>query len=230
MKRNEELDFQSWLILKKVASLPRSITMVNIYQTYIPTVEEATLLVARYPAIERQLSESLGYSDLSSFVAGRWLLNRLLADTGAKWSLDDISYNEAGRPMLPSGIDFNISHSKQVAICAISSHPIGIDLEFEKEIALNDFQDYLSKEEWDNMQHSTTPHTEFYRLWTAKEAILKARGTGLDTFPILNQQTTVSFQGTTYYLKALQPRPGYSCHLASTVPLPAIALKAFTIR
>ncbi|SEA22727.1 4'-phosphopantetheinyl transferase superfamily protein [Chitinophaga terrae (ex Kim and Jung 2007)] len=203
--------------------------MINIYYTYLPSAGKAGLLIAGNPAIGRQLARAPRTGDLPSFVAGRWLLAQILATMQVPYSLDDIRFNEAGRPAFPGPPHFSISHSGNLAVCAIAPHTIGIDLEQEKEIALPDFEDYFSREEWAAIRRSATPYADFYRAWTAKEAILKADGTGPDAFPEINGLAAVQFRGNSYYLEEIRLEEGYACHVAATAPIRSITVKELSI-
>ena len=45
-------------------------------------------------------------------------------------------------------------------------------------------QNVFSEKELDFIYAVSTPHRQFYKLWTLKESILKAKGTGFLTSPI----------------------------------------------
>jgi len=98
-------------------------------------------------------------------------------------------YTHYGKPYLPgSSVYFNLSHSQQWALCAISlEEKIGIDIEEinqEKDvekIAVRFFSDYENQ-----LLHETPAdkkHEAFFRIWTCKEAFIKAVGEGL-SFPL----------------------------------------------
>jgi 4'-phosphopantetheinyl transferase len=81
-------------------------------------------------------------------------------------------------------LHFSLSHSADLALCAITnSSPIGVDVEKTREIRyFNQFVErFLSEAElkWlrDHPSHEQLP--SFFRVWTAKEAYLKAVGVGL---------------------------------------------------
>jgi len=67
---------------------------------------------------------------------------------------------------------FNISHSKEYVALAIASKPVGVDVEqirpYQKELI-----DFFSNE-------PIRDEESFFRVWTMKEAILKADGVGLN--------------------------------------------------
>ncbi len=78
-------------------------------------------------------------------------------------------------------IEFNISHCKKYIAIALSENPVGIDIEGHRE--MNDMRgvsDIVYTEEekafvFENLELQTS---RFFQLWTSKEAILKADGSG----------------------------------------------------
>jgi len=78
-------------------------------------------------------------------------------------------------------IHFNVSHTHERAVIALSKHQIGIDLEY-----MNPAFDFASVAEFacsatelKLLSETKSPRTEFFKLWTRKEAFLKGLGTGL---------------------------------------------------
>jgi 4'-phosphopantetheinyl transferase len=118
-------------------------------------------------------------SDRKQFIVARYLVRNILAKIGLlPVAAIDFQYNEFNKPFV-GGIEFNISHSGDYVVIAISSQPIGIDVE-----VINYDFDYtsliptiFSEEETEYINQSKT--IGFYTLWTRKEAILKATGEGL---------------------------------------------------
>lgn len=100
-----------------------------------------------------------------------------------------IGYNANGKPFVAEEkfvkIKFNYSHSHDFLVFAIClDNEIGVDFEFIK--ALPDLDNlavnYFSQEEFCYYQSFKSPEEKlffFYKIWTRKEALLKAIGTGL---------------------------------------------------
>jgi 4'-phosphopantetheinyl transferase len=114
-----------------------------------------------------------------------------------------IDYTDKGKPHLKHhpGIHFNISHSGQWVVSAISSQPVGIDVEVIRPYKLKIAQRFFSKEEYlDLMEKDENERVGyFFELWTLKESYLKALGKGLTM--ALNS-FTVSKTGDTFRIKA----------------------------
>jgi len=97
----------------------------------------------------------------------------------------DISfyYNIHGKPYFAHNppIYFNLSHSGNWVVCAISEHEVGIDVEKIEEVGLDIAKSFFSKKEYnDLMRKEVSKRKEyFYSLWTLKESYIKACGKGL---------------------------------------------------
>ena len=90
-------------------------------------------------------------------------------------------YNEHGKPSIIGHpeIYFNLSHCKEAVACAISDHPIGIDVESPREFKDSLVRYTMNEEEIHEIESSHHPAGVFIRLWTMKEATLKLLGTGI---------------------------------------------------
>ena len=119
-------------------------------------------------------------------------------------------------PALGSRLEFNLSHSADLALIAIAGAEVGVDLE-----RIRAQPDYaaiaghcFSAAEADSL-NSLPSHLQaeaFFSCWTKKEACVKARGEGLATTtdPV---PTPADLHGA-YSLFTLHPAPGYVGALA----------------
>ena len=124
------------------------------------------------------------------FVVARGILRELLGsylDTSPKNV--QFNYGDRGKPELlesntPYPLHFNISHSQEYALFGFStSNLIGVDIEHLREMpdAVKIAQRFFSHREFDliNNLGIKEQSSVFFKFWTAKEAYLKAIGTGL---------------------------------------------------
>lgn len=98
-------------------------------------------------------------------------------------------YNVHGKPYFTDGnnfgIKFNYSHSQDLLLFAIClDNEIGVDMELIKDLPdlKNLAENYFSQEEFRYYQSFKSPEEKlffYYKIWTRKEALLKAIGTGL---------------------------------------------------
>ncbi|NJL59723.1 MAG: 4'-phosphopantetheinyl transferase superfamily protein [Desulfobacteraceae bacterium] len=122
------------------------------------------------------------WQDRHAGLFGKLLLSEGLKRYGCSpENLNHLSYTAFGRPYINnSNLDFNISHSGQYVVCAITEHgKIGIDIEQIKPIDLSGFEKYMTLTEWEEIRQSEMPYHAFYSYWTKKESVLKACGYGL---------------------------------------------------
>ena len=91
------------------------------------------------------------------------------------------SYNEHGKPMLKevSNIHFSISHCKEAIAVAVADRPVGIDVETLRMPSEALAEKVMDKGEKLRFDISDTPEDYFTAIWTAKEAVMKCRGTGI---------------------------------------------------
>lgn len=120
------------------------------------------------------------------FIIARSLLRLLLARYLQVSPADIVfDYNAHGKPFIrdASSIEFNLSHSDDLALLAIGQQaPLGIDLEFfsnrpYRGIAKNLFSDAECKA-LNQLTRFTRP-LGFFHIWAQKEAFIKATGLGL---------------------------------------------------
>jgi 4'-phosphopantetheinyl transferase len=126
--------------------------------------------------------------DRARFVAGRGLLRHGLRHYAPQVPVE-LVYSSLGRPMLPGGheaLQFSISHTRDlVALAFANGAQVGIDLEYmQAAVDQLELAERIMSED-DFRAFALLPHGErkaaFYRVWTRKEAYLKARGEGIAT-------------------------------------------------
>lgn len=86
-------------------------------------------------------------------------------------------YNEHGKPYWEDGPYFSISHCKQGIAVAIDDEPVGIDIETIRHADAELIARTMNEEERVGMDDR-----KFTRLWTQKEAVVKAQGVGIQSF------------------------------------------------
>lgn len=165
-------------------------------------------------------------SDRKATIIGRYLLGMALTACGSDLSLTDIAYNEDQKPYFPSGqIDFSISHTQGLVLCvAIASFAgaIGIDLEEIGNASLEEMRHVLTLSEIDYAMNSPRLDKALTFLWTAKEAVLKAEGTGfiVDCLPEIRctpshaWEGACHYQGNTYNIMNIDVHSDIVCSLA----------------
>lgn len=90
--------------------------------------------------------------------------------------IGDYSLSPKGKPVSENTF-FNITHSHGVVMLAVNqTSPVGIDLEKIRKME-DDFKRYVTSDE---EYGAIKTDSDFFKLWTNKESLLKAVGCGID--------------------------------------------------
>lgn len=85
-----------------------------------------------------------------------------------------------GKPAWKGGeLYFNVSHTRTMAVCAISDGPVGVDAEFIRSVSLGFFLKILSPQERRWVLRQPDQKAAMIALWTLKESYVKFTGQGL---------------------------------------------------
>lgn len=90
----------------------------------------------------------------------------------------EIRVSPRGKPYVPGGPEFSLSHSGELAALAVSDRPVGLDLERVVPVSDAVKRRVLSQAELSWLESAGEEGFSF--LWTRKEAVLKCLGTGVD--------------------------------------------------
>ncbi|MFC1885915.1 4'-phosphopantetheinyl transferase family protein, partial [Thermodesulfobacteriota bacterium] len=92
--------------------------------------------------------------------------------------LCELLKDENGAPMPINGVFWSISHKPEYVGGVVALEKIGVDIEKIRPCASGLFQKTATESEW-TLFGSEDPFNRFFRCWTAKEAVIKAEGTGI---------------------------------------------------
>lgn len=141
------------------------------------TDEEYTAALYLFPDIPKR------GEDTKRTLAGRILLKKMIKRLYGKEDFK-LYYNENGKPLCDFCY-FNISHSGDYAVCAVSEREIGADIEKIKEFKKRERYMLFSAEETDYINECDSEN-RFFTLWTMKEAYVKAIGGRLKSAAEIN--------------------------------------------
>ena len=130
------------------------------------------------------------------------------ARTGLQNNELKFAVGEYGKPYLLNDLDiqFNISHSGDIIVCAVSAEPVGIDVELIKPINLKLAERFFHADENAYILAQADKEEAFFEIWTKKESYIKREGTSipLNSFNVLrNPDRFIS----------IDVLPGASCHV-----------------
>jgi 4'-phosphopantetheinyl transferase len=137
--------------------------MDSIYPVVLPVPEE-----------EKRLAGRQRVSNLSRLA--RRALGISAEKSGLK--LGKLSKDENGAPLPCGGIYWSLTHKPDYVGGVVSLGKIGIDIEKIRPCSPGLFKKTAQEAEW-RLLESEAPLDRFFRCWTAKEAVIKAAGTGI---------------------------------------------------
>ena len=139
---------------------------------------------AKMPQYRREKIDFLKRRDdkIRSLGAGV-LLSRALKSVGVDENAE-ISVDKNGKPFLKDAknVNFNLSHSGKLVMCAISEFEVGCDVELVKDGRIDVAERFFTVAEREFItagDGEKNKNERFFRLWTLKESFIKANGAGL---------------------------------------------------
>lgn len=162
-------------------------------EVWLARLDVGTGLTAHHAALlstdERQRAMRFHFErDRRRYAVARGTLRTLLAKRlGVMEAEIEFNYSKHGKPRLAmplQPVEFNVSHAHERALFALSrEHPVGADIEYlARDVAYRELAArFFSLRETDALNRfpqSERPRA-FLNGWSRKEAIAKARGTGL---------------------------------------------------
>lgn len=165
---------------------------IRVYAASVEELKDEALFLSRYQNVSmerrKKIDQFLFKKDKMLSLAAELLLEEALRRAGVhNWK---IHYGDNGKPYI-DGLYFNLSHSGEQVMCAVSEREVGCDVEKVTDIELEIAGRFFYGTEYDRIMEQTTVQGRcdmFFRLWTLKESFMKATGLGmklpLDAFRI----------------------------------------------
>ena len=196
---------------------------------------EQKYLAMMPPGIRPSILRYQRWQDRQATLFGKLLLlGALRVSFHHDWmqKFQSLELTRDGKPFIPGGPEFNISHSEEVVVLAVTQNgAVGIDIEKIRAINIDDFSQYIPEVANLHKKHDTDPghvNTLFFDCWTKKEAVLKGSGKGLlaPLEQVAIQEGMAFFYETTWFIKKLPIAEGYCCHIATDKPLEHVAVES----
>lgn len=197
---------------------------IQLYTASVDVLEQADAFEAGYRSVRKERQEKVDAlrfkKDKNLSLGVGLLLKKALLLHGVDYENAAFSVEDMGKTVLPgSGICFNLSHSENRVLCAVSSEDVGCDIERIKETDLTIAKRFFHESEARVIAEEPDPEKRlilFYRFWTLKESYQKATGLGfslpLNLFRIdLGDPVTVYRPGSEerYRFREYDPKDGY---------------------
>ena len=140
-----------------------------------------------------------------------------------------IQYTAYGKPFLPGGSPFNLTHSGGYTALVKAGAPVGVDMEQIQAGNLSLIPHLFSRKEADWIHADPLPR--FHMLWSIKESIMKATGLGMQLSPQsfeIDPEAGQSFvNGQQWFFRYTQWQ-NLSVAVACALPFPALCIHPLT--
>lgn len=197
--------------------------MTQIFYSYIVKENHDKLVKEIVPLLSIDFQNKiLGYrrwQDAQLSLLGRVILSQGLKKMNKNISINDLRYTTYNKPYFENDIiKFNISHSGNIVVCAISdTFDIGIDLEIiNNTVKIEDYKSQMTVAEWRQVTVADDKYESFFDYWTQKEAVMKAHGNGhsipIKSFEIIDYHTEINKEN--FFLEEIKLDDNYICYLA----------------
>lgn len=157
-----------------------SFWIVNLEGIHEIEIQEAKNYLSE-SALKKAMRYSLAELRDRSIITHAILHSKLAQHIHQEPKKIEMEYNDFGKPHISNNdLQFNLSHKKHYAFFGIHpTAPIGVDIEeVRNDPELLKVADSLLLSSEQAMLRADTKYDRFFSLWCAKEAFLKAQGTG----------------------------------------------------
>jgi 4'-phosphopantetheinyl transferase len=208
--------------------------LVYIYYSYLSELAHEKLLEIDLPKFSKDYQEKIKryrrWQDAQLSLLGWVLLFKGFEQIYEDNPFDKIvKYTKFNKPYFEdSPIHFNISHSGEIVVCALSDESeIGIDIEILTDIEIEDFKSQMTENELKKILGSGNSTQSFFDYWTQKEAVLKAQGEGLSvqlsSFEVSDYKAYIS--GEKFFLKEIKIDDKYKCYVSKKKNINELTIK-----
>lgn len=204
--------------------------MISVFAASVECLSDSEIFDELYkevtPTRQKKISILRQKKDKELSLGAGLIASKVLKGFGIDINSETVLTAPNGKPYFKNGkIEFNLSHSENYVICAVSDKPVGCDIEFighyKEEIAKR----FFASDEYEYISSFDTEEgrkNAFFGVWTAKESFVKAIGCGLtiptnsfsvisDKFGIVNQ----NILNDDFYINILDDIENYKCSVCS---------------
>ena len=205
---------------------------IKVYVGNTSSLEDTALFEKLCKKVSSQRLEKINRisrpEDKRLSLGAELLLKKALSDIGVE--IFEIDYIKNGKPCIKGdeNLFFNLSHSGERVMCAVSSLEVGCDVEKIKPVNLKIAKRVFFENEYKAIAELSTENEQqdmFFRLWTLKESFMKVTGLGmklpLDSFSIDVSGTEIfvsqNVDKNTYYFKEFDLETAYKYSVCGLV-------------
>ena len=171
-----------------------------------PAREVGYKLLSSLPALlQHEIDRYKTPGDFHRSLLSKLVLQSALTEIGLYNEFSKIQKSELGKYFIPGNVDFSISHTANKVIVALTENAkIGVDVELKSKGSLLLAERFFCDEEVEWLKAQNDLQEAFTYIWTRKEALVKAAGTGirmpLKSFNVLPE--CIDFSNEMWFLQS----------------------------
>lgn len=164
--------------------------MINVCYADVTPLQNDTLYQAavdRLPTFRQKKAAALRTRNARNLSVGAFLvLQEALKMRG--YDTQSLQFNvfKSGKPYIKNcELHFSLSHSGNIAMCAIGNNAVGVDVEEMSRFNPDVCKRFFKRNEYDAVFAQSGTHLQndtFFRIWTIKESYVKMTGKGIGGF------------------------------------------------
>lgn len=178
---------------------------------------------------QKEIKDYVHRQSAQSSLLGKILLQYAFKQLNLNNSLANIKLTEKGKPYINETIDFNISHSGNCVVCAITQQAkVGIDIEKHRLLKQDIATRYFTPQECNEIKNSYHAQSSFFDMWAIKESAIKCDGRGVEVLSQtyikdvetngLQMEGLVICDNKEFYYRQIYFIESYSGAVCSTMP------------
>lgn len=169
-----------------------------------------------YPLKRNRIENYLKEDKKVSSITGEIILDELLKDN-YKVDYEELNFieNESGKPYIKNKpIFYNISHSYQYVITAVSDYEIGVDIEKIRPTSIKTINQFATDKEKEYIvSRKEDIYKRLFEIYTLNEAYFKMKGTNLNNIKSIEFNITnyndISCNDNSVSIKLIDDLDGY---------------------
>ena len=202
---------------------------VSLHYAAVPSQPQQMLEATWFARLPRAKAAAIGRlrapADRNASLLGVALLAAACAELGLAFDAAALEYPGEGKPRLPNGPDFSISHTAGLVACAVAtSGRVGLDIEVFGSVTARVAARMFSAEERACIERGELRASD---AWVMKEAVVKLTGRGIGALhAVAVEPARATLEGVEYWLEAIGVPYGYVAWLASDSATRAVSVHA----
>lgn len=178
--------------------------------------------------ISKEIDRYYLLDDRKSRLVARLLIYKFVVESGMfkNWDWTELKRRSNNKPYIEGGPHISITHSGKITMVGFSTETeLGVDIEAIKNIEVETLSQHFHNDEYNFLEKNHFDKRLFYKIWTRKEALLKAIGMGLiNGLGFLKVMDDIVYHSNDWYIADFQFIKGYHFAICTANKAPSMQI------